>query len=289
MRVQKISINVENLGEKLLKSFENTGFAVISDYIQDFHDGSDKGVSVDTATTVNTWSKFFKGNTLEYKNQFLFTKQDQSGYFPFKAEKAKDAKVSDLKEFMQFRRENLDSGYKMPEETLQDSRHIFYYLEHLALQLIVNLEAAYNRKHKTNHNLFSMIHKSEKTMMRPIYYPSLEGQNIDGAVRSSEHTDINFITLLVAGNAPGLQVQDLQGNWHDVEIGPGEVVVNVGDMLSELTLSNLKSTLHRVVNPKDNSDRTSIPLFVHPTGDTNLGTRTANEFLEQRLKELGLL
>ena len=53
-----------------------------------------------------------------------------------------------------------------------------------------------------------------------------------------------------------------------------------------------KSTVHRVVNPnstKNNISRYSMPLFIHPRNEVRLSdSLTAEQYLNQRLKEIGL-
>jgi isopenicillin N synthase-like dioxygenase len=96
------------------------------------------------------------------------------------------------------------------------------------------------------------------------------------------------------------------GKWIPITALPEQLVVNVGDMLERLTNKKLKSTIHRVVNPPRhlmNSPRYSIPFFMHPRSEMNLAALpscvnashpklwddiTAGEFLNQRLKEIGL-
>ena len=51
------------------------------------------------------------------------------------------------------------------------------------------------------------------------------------------HEDINLITLLVAGTQPGLQVQDINGTWHDVSCDIGSIAINTGDMLARLQMA----------------------------------------------------
>jgi hypothetical protein len=78
------------------------------------------------------------------------------------------------------------------------------------------------------------------------------------------------------------------------------------DMLERFTNKKLKSTIHRVVNPpreKMHTSRYSIPFFMHPRSEMDLSCLssciseaqpkqftdiTAGEFLEERLRELGL-
>jgi isopenicillin N synthase-like dioxygenase len=94
----------------------------------------------------------------------------------------------------------------------------------------------------------------------------------------------------VAASAPGLQVLDKKGDWHDVPHEENSIVVNIGDMLQLASRGLYKSTTHRVINP-DNSrlDRVSMPLFVHPHSDTLLAEgKTAKQFLDERLAEIYL-
>jgi isopenicillin N synthase-like dioxygenase len=85
-----------------------------------------------------------------------------------------------------------------------------------------------------------------------------------------------------------------------------EFVINVGDMLQRLTNNYLKSTTHRVVNPPREDwhlPRLSIPFFLHPKGEMDLTCLdscvtaenplhyepiTAGEYLDERLREIGL-
>ncbi|UCS94274.1 isopenicillin N synthase family oxygenase [Echinicola marina] len=146
------------------------------------------------------------------------------------------------------------------------------------------------------------------SILRPIhYFPIQNPEEVPSdAVRAAEHGDINLITLLMGASADGLQVLRKDGHWIPITALPEQLVVNVGDMLERLTNKKLKSTIHRVVNPpkeKMNSSRYSIPFFMHPRSDMDLtclascvdaenpkafADATAGEFLEERLRELGL-
>ena len=112
-----------------------------------------------------------------------------------------------------------------------------------------------------------------------------------GAVRAAAHGDINLITVLVAGSAPGLEAQDTAGNWHAVPCDPGMIAINCGDMLEMASGGYFPSTIHRVVNPEKTQTgaRFSMPMFLHPRPEVVLkpGT-TADDFLQQRLREIGL-
>ena len=78
--------------------------------------------------------------------------------------------------------------------------------------------------------------------------------------------------MLVAGTEPGLQVLDLNNQWHDVSCDPNTIIVNSGDMLKMASNQYYPSTTHRVVNPESSANRSrySMPLFLHPRDDVKL-------------------
>ncbi|EKB49097.1 isopenicillin N synthase family dioxygenase [Cecembia lonarensis] len=146
------------------------------------------------------------------------------------------------------------------------------------------------------------------SILRQIHYFPIENPDAvpADAVRAAEHGDINLITLLMGASADGLQVLRRDGKWIPITALPDQLVVNVGDMLERLTNKKLKSTIHRVVNPPRemmHTSRYSIPFFMHPRSEMDLTClescidannpkqfedATAGEFLEERLRELGL-
>ena len=104
-------------------------------------------------------------------------------------------------------------------------------------------------------------------MIRLLYYPPLSGNEPADAMRAAPHEDINFITLLPAASQQGLEIKPKQSDWQQVETSSDSIVVNIGDMLKELTDHELPSTTHRVVNPAKEARqmaRISAPLFCHP-------------------------
>ena len=237
----------------------------------------------------------------------------QRGYVSFGKESAKGKKEGDLKEFWHFGQyveddpirakeypENViveelpkfnavgKTTYRMLEKTAK------YVLRSLALHL--GLEETY----------FDHFIKNGNSILRPIHYPPITSEP-KGAVRAAAHGDINLITLLMGAQGRGLQVQNHKGEWIDAIAEPDELMINVGDMLSRLTNNRLKSTIHRVVNPDEdivNESRYSIPFFMHPKREMPLNCLescvnnhspkqfedcTAGEYLDERLRELGLL
>ena len=137
-----------------------------------------------------------------------------------------------------------------------------------------------------------MVEDSPQNLMRIINYPAISGQETPNAIRAAAHEDINLITVLCASTESGLQAQDIDGNWHDIQCDPGSIAVNTGDMLQMCSDGYFPSTTHRVINPeadKMNVSRMSMPLFLHPHDHVKLSEQyTAIGFLNERLQEIGL-
>lgn len=79
------------------------------------------------------------------------------------------------------------------------------------------------------------------------------------------HTDYELFTILHS-TAPGLQTQNLKGEWIDVPVIDGVLTINLGDMLEVLSNGKFKSNLHRVIN--NGRERFSFPYFASLDFDT---------------------
>ena len=238
----------------------------------------------------------------------------QRGYTPFGEEHAKGKTAGDLKEFWhfgQFVEDNDPINEEYPDNVNVEELPNFIDIgkkayqtfentgSHLlrAIALHLGLEENYFKPHIHNGN----------SILRPIHYPPITGEIEPGAVRAGAHEDINLITLLVGASADGLEVLNKHNEWVSVTEIQDHIVVNVGDMLQRLTNNKLKSTTHRVVNPpkeKMGTSRYSVPFFLHPRSDMPLNCLTscideenpkqyeditAGEYLNERLREIGLL
>ncbi len=143
------------------------------------------------------------------------------------------------------------------------------------------------------------------TLLRVLHYPPVPSDAPAASLRAAPHEDINLITLLCESTAPGLELLQSDGAWLPIAAIPGQIIVDTGDMLQNLTNGQFKSTTHRVTNPNNDRDRRfSLPFFVHPRAEVDLSPRptciartggaalfpkiTAGEYLAQRLREIGL-
>jgi isopenicillin N synthase-like dioxygenase len=270
MKVGVCNIKSDSFEQDLLKSVINTGFAVIT------HHDIDIALIKDLQ---DKWRAFYKREEF-YKNLFINGNNPNMGYKGVGTETAVGAKVADLKEFFHWR-----PGEELPYNVFAGTVKMFFQLESLGMQILSVLEK------QTHSNYVWDCNESSNTILRVLYYPALKNLSVtdsEGAVRAAAHEDINHVTLLVAASSPGLQVQDRKGNWYDVPHEENAITVNIGDMLQLQSNGLFKSTTHRVVNPSDSeSDRISMPLFIHPHAHTTLSPGyTAGKFLKERIDQI---
>jgi len=91
-----------------------------------------------------------------------------------------------------------------------------------------------------------------------IHYPATP----PGAAGVNAHHDTGFLTILATGGVPGLQVQNPAGDWIDVPLVPGSLVVNLGESLQAMTGNYLVATPHRVISAEE---RYSSGYFCGPS------------------------
>jgi isopenicillin N synthase-like dioxygenase len=236
----------------------------------------------------------------------------QRGYTSFGKEHAKGSTAPDLKEFFQF------------GQTVEDSDPIrSEYPDNVVVKEMSGFNPVFSSAYRSfetsgtfllraialylglDEKYFDPFIHNGNSILRAIHYPPIK-EEPRSAIRAEQHEDINLITLLIGASADGLEILSKQQEWVPVTSLPEQIVVNVGDMLQRLTNNKLKSTTHRVVNPpreKWGSSRYSIPFFLHPKSSMSLACldscidkmhpkaypdATAGEYLDERLKEIGL-
>jgi isopenicillin N synthase-like dioxygenase len=289
--------------QQLGTAYEQVGFVAVKN-----HGISDELI----ANLYKQVQQFFAMTTAEKKKYEIAGLAGQRGYTSFGKEHAKGFDAPDLKEFFQFGQE-VAAGE--PEQDLYPDNVLVAEIPDFtpslltafrgfetagsallrATALFLNLDETYFAEHIHNGN----------SILRAIYYPPITEEPAS-AIRAEQHEDINLITLLVGASADGLEILNMQGEWVPVTSLPEQIVVNVGDMLQRLTNNRLKSTTHRVVNPpreKWSTPRYSIPFFLHPKKEMSLACLpscvdeahpiayedcTAGEYLDERLREIGL-
>jgi isopenicillin N synthase-like dioxygenase len=293
------------------KSFREYGFAIVRDH----------GIPSDLIAQGCALAQAFFALPEAAKRRYIASDGGgQRGFTPMRTEIAKGAKASDLKEFWHVGRE-AKSSISLPEgmplniwpEELPGFRPCFNALFAELDRVGALLLSAIAAELGLDLDWFSGPTEQGNSILRLLHYPPLQGisdavgDSDDGAIRAAAHEDINLITLLLGAEEAGLQLLRKDGRWMDIRPPEGALVVNIGDMLQRLTNNMLPSTTHRVVNPPKHRQaisRYSMPFFVHLRPDflieplpqcvsaVNPGRYaaiSANDYLRERLKEIGLM
>lgn len=282
-------------------AFTNIGFVAIKNH------GLSDDLRIRLYDIVQRFFSFPEAEKKKYEFPELF---GQRGYIGKGKETAKGFKVADLKEFYHVGQpEPIGDMAKnvFPDELPEFEQftvEVYRTFENAGKTLLKAIAIYLNLPE----DYFEDKVKNGDSILRALHYFPIENPDLvpDGAVRAAAHGDINLITLLMGASAEGLEVLRRDGKWIAITALPDQIVVNVGDMLDRLTNHKLKSTIHRVVNPpreKMGTSRFSIPFFMHPRAAMDLTSlescinseypkmyvnMTAGEFLDERLRELGL-
>ena len=288
--------------QKLGKAYEEVGFVAVKNH----------GVPDELIADLYKYVQEFFSLPLDHKKTYEIPElAGQRGYTSFGKEHAKGSVAPDLKEFFQygqvprdnFKEEDYPVNVQVGEvatfnKTFDDAYRAFEksgtaLLQAIALYLGLD-----------EHYFDGYVHNGN-SILRAIHYPPITHEPAS-AIRAEQHEDINLITLLVGASADGLEILTKQDEWVAVTSLPEQIVVNVGDMLQRFTNNKLMSTTHRVVNPKRelwHTSRFSIPFFLHPRSSMSLRCldtcvdeahpiayedATAGEYLDERLREIGL-
>ncbi|MGI8944213.1 MAG: isopenicillin N synthase family dioxygenase [Qipengyuania sp.] len=296
---------LEEIAEELGESFEKFGFGVIRDH----------SIPQELIDRAEELSKQFFALPEEVKRKYKIEGGGGArGYTPFGTEKAKDAKVHDLKEFWHVGRE-LPAGHELAEymsanvwpEEVEGFRETFTALYAAFDKAGGRVLEAIAIHLGLPRGFFEPTVKDGNSVMRLLRYPPLEGKEAEGAIRAAAHGDINTITLLLGAEEAGLELLTSEDEWLAIDPPEGALVVNIGDMLERLTNGKLRSTTHRVVNPSGEAAyraRYSMPFFLHFRPDYVIETLpscvdpanptgypepiSSHEFLLQRLREINL-
>lgn len=289
--------------DALGKAYETVGFVAVKNH----------GIPDDLVNKFYKLVEQFFAQPQEIKDKYEIAElHGQRGYTSFGKEHAKGSDAPDLKEFWQFGQTVTDGEVvseeypdnvevaEMPEFN-ETGVALYKAFEKSgrdllrAIALHLDLPEDYFDEHIRNGN----------SILRAIHYPPIASEP-KSSIRAEQHEDINLITLLVGASAEGLELLTKQNEWIPVMAPPGYIIVNVGDMLQRLTNNKLRSTTHRVVNPpreKWHTHRYSIPFFLHPKSEMPLyclescidadnpkqfEDMTAGEYLDERLREIGL-
>jgi isopenicillin N synthase-like dioxygenase len=117
---------------------------------------------------------------------------------------------------------------------------------------------------------FTPLFSEHASILRVHHYPKQTVAPLPGQIRIGAHADYGAFTILKVKKGPGargFQVLSKQNNWIDVEPHDESFLINIGDLMMTWTNDKWQSNVHRVINPKNDSEnvgRYSVPFFVQP-------------------------
>ena len=275
--LELISWHSPNVGEEFVNSLREFGFAALCDHPLDMQR---------VERIYKNWRAFFASGEAA---DFTMDPKKQDGFFSVsQAESAKGFVQRDFKEYYQYY-----PWGRCPEALLADISTHYRDTVAFASELLsfVERHSPEHLRPRFSEPLSAMIKDSGQSMLRILHYPPVEpGQKV---LRAAPHEDINLLTILPAADGPGLEIRRQSGDWLAVPNRPEQVLVNIGDMLQEITDGWFPSTTHQVATPTQESltaGRMSLPLFLHPRPEVVLSEHhTAGSYLDERLRELGVV
>lgn len=281
----------------LMRGLQRYGFITLRDH----------PVSMQLLDAAYRLSAAFFAEPEEFKNLFI---GGPRGYVPFRTERARNRSIPDLKEFWQIGPERPDKAPRgltelpnlwppSPAGFKETFLELFRALQDTGRIILEALTPGLSLPRE----FFAPLINDSNSVLRLLHYPPVPANAEPDSVRAAAHEDINLLTLLVAAQGSGLELLDRDGHWLPVETARNNLIVDSGDMLARMTNDVIPATTHRVVNPAGpNLSRYSMPFFMHPNSGVLLsclpscvgsGAKypdiVAGAFLEQRLREIGLL
>lgn len=122
---------------------------------------------------------------------------------------------------------------------------------------------------------FAYILRNSISTLRLLHYPCAERGEASGEptqeLSCTPHTDSGLLTLLHQDSIGGLEVLNADGDWIPAPYVPGSIVVNVGDLMAQMSGGRFVATYHRVRSA--GAERFSVPFFCEPGVDAMVGER----------------
>ena len=99
--------------------------------------------------------------------------------------------------------------------------------------------------------------------LRLLHYPAITPPSPQRELCCTAHTDSGILTLLHQDETGGLEVLSASDEWIPAPYVPGSIVVNIGDLMSQISGGKFTATYHRVRSSPGKS-RYSVPFFFEP-------------------------
>ena len=240
------------------EAYTSVGFAVFTNALEDKE-----------KTDMNCWfdeMKSFFELDLDTKKKYPYEGDTNLGYSVVGDENVDPTAPKDMKESFNYNNQRMPE-HLWPTELMGFKATALQSVD-IADNLTLRVLSMFDEILKCGSTLVD-AHLKPFNTTRVIHYPAYTGPLEERQMRIGEHSDYGTITLLWQINdVPGLEVQDLNGEWFPVPYADDGIVCNIGDLLQRWTNDYFKSTKHRVVNSHIHQERFSMPHFVDPTPGT---------------------
>lgn len=265
--LQRADVDVEDMrsaARELHAAFTQVGLVFLQN----------SGISPEEVSRVlDSSQRFFQ---LPVEEKQVFTRSSfpnpNHGWVSKESESLNPERPADLKEA--FNVSSLDPDIRWPSGPLCDFQEIqtpfFLRCKELSLRVLKVMALSLDLDPEVFLSAHRLIGTEQNgSTLRSLFYGPVRREKVrDNQLRCGEHSDYGSITLLFQGSE-GLQVLSRSGNYLDVPLVPGAVLVNIADLMQRWTSDCFVSALHRVLLPPagDCSTRQSLAFFVQPDND----------------------
>ena len=252
----------EQLAKELGSIISTTGFFYIENH----------GVDAEfLEQTKNNIFKFFQMPE-EEKNQIHISKSPyHRGYFPNREENALGSDIYDVKE-------GFDMALELPlsdpfvvagkpfhgpnawPESFPEFRPNMLELYDSWRSLASRISRLFAIDLELEEDFFVKRTQKPLCQLRIAKYPLQDSVETSGPIGCGTHTDYSVLTIIWQVDAPGLQLQTLNGDWINAPKIDGTFVCPIGDTTDMYTNGIWRATPHRVIN-SNTCDRHASAFF----------------------------
>lgn len=303
------------LGEQLYDAFATTGFAYLVNAPLSFsHEAvfnmSRRFFSLPTEKKMKLAKKtFVQENTNTYRGYFPVQPLSASDNLKEGFEMGSTNLATPCQLRHVTNRLDLCEANVWPDEAIFSDRasleQLYKELQTLSSRLLSMLALSLGK----NHDYFASYLEDSLSTLRLLHYPTIDRELAAtstsmeslGSVESAQswgsqtpfsdmedtpvklsctpHTDSGILTLLHQDPTGGLEVRNSLGQWVPAPYIPGSIVVNIGDLMAEVSGGRFVATMHRVRAPLSEASTTtsgggnnmqpsfgrlSVPFFFEP-------------------------
>ena len=244
-RIAIVDLSDPAAARTLADAFMDTGFAVVTQH----------GFPAETVSNLRRCALAFFDQSVDEKRAVDGARAGQgfgkSTYHHMEDNLAQllgdFSKPNDLSEALQLRLGSPDLLESVPRKPAGFAEAVLAYRTGLR-ELQRTLMALCARGMGIQSGELNSICDMELPALRMVHYPGIEGEVLEGQMRSGAHVDTGCVTILSPDpvHGDGLQVL-IDEEWVDVPLPEGAFILNIGSQFGLLTNGVWRAVQHRVV------------------------------------------